>query len=101
MEINLKDNIWIKGFNSYEDYIDILYCDSDDYNKKLESAIYYGKTLEIPEEIGKKCVDILPPIANFGDWCFKNYSNKEKFCTHPKESIQSACDYEYCIIYKK
>lgn len=108
--INLKDNIWIEGFDSE------LFMQSNLYSLKclVYEEIYSCKTSEIPEEIAKECViefglckgyelddgTILNEDVSFG---FKNY--KEGFgeldFKTAKESIQSACDKEYCIIYKK
>ena len=64
----------------------------------LSELIYAGKTSDISEEIAKECVG-----------CFKNeyyldYSSEIKYLYEfktAKGSIQSACNQEYCIIFKK
>lgn len=88
--VNLKDNIWIEGFCNIEKY--------DEMIVSLSAILYHGKTSDIPEEIANGCVD-----------CFKNeyyldYSSEIKYLYEfktAKESIQSACSQEYCIIFKK
>lgn len=97
-KLNLKDNIWIEGFTreelfnlSKEDWRDIV----DDVS--VDKMLYSGKTSDIPEELAKECIEsILNDVfAN----TYKNYNGKHRKDS-PKESIQSACDKEYCIIYK-
>lgn len=90
---NLKDNIWIEGFVKKID----LSLRSDIYFEDTHDVIYQGKTSEIPEEIARECV------KNFGITLFYyDYRDLmyQKFET-AKESIQSACDKPYCIIYKR
>lgn len=92
METNLKNNIWIEGFDSEEQVYDItLIADFD-------TCIWAGKTSEIPEEIAKKYVQRMSIFTPQFRAYNKTYS--DFYCT-PKESIQSACDKPYCIIYKK
>lgn len=108
MKTNLKDNIYIEGFDSLESG----YIIQDIIAKKCEEFIYAGKTSEIPEELAEEYVvydDYSDEYAYKG--CFRNYKNFNSdgdiinyevqvgFET-AKESIQSACDKEYCIIYK-
>lgn len=106
--INLRDNIWIEGFERKSLIYDrILQLGGE------QDILYKGKTSEIPEDLVEKCViqfglckgtqlddgSILQEDIYFG---FKNYKpgfGVVDFET-PKESIQSACDKEYCIIYK-
>ena len=90
MKKNLKANIWIKGFNSGSEMLNLV---SD------KNFIYAGKTSEISEQEAKECVDrfsALNPIL------FVNYKNafyiESQFKT-AKESIESACDNKYCVIY--
>ena len=88
--VRLKDNIWIEGFCNIEKY--------DEMIVSISAILYHGKTSDIPEEIAKECVG-----------CFKNeyyldYSSEIKYLYEfktAKESIQSACNQEYCIIFKK
>ena len=109
---NLKDNIWIEGFDTnYEVY---SFKDTICFFGEATPHIYIGKTSEIPEELAKECViqfglckgtQLDDGIILLGDvyFGFKNYKpgfGVVDFET-PKESIQSACDKEYCIIYKR
>ena len=96
-KVNLKDNIFIEGFDNeldvYDRSIDLC-IDLGNF-----SILYEGKTSEIPEEL----LDFL-----LSEDCPKeesHYNYKDflgNLCIHTtaKESIQSACDKEYCIIYK-
>ena len=108
---NLKDNIWIIGFDSQDNnyknnkmtafLLDFLSYD-------LDRIIYSGKTSEISEEILRNVCE-LQNVFNTLEYIsqdinrYKNYK-VTKFtyydCT-VKESVQIACDKEYCIIYKK
>ena len=98
--INLKDNIWIEGFDDRFD------CAIAGYNGNV--LLYEGKTSEIPKEIAKECVE------QIGEWfigntpIYQNYIDennipvmKRHVILNSKQSIQSACEKEYCIIYKK
>ncbi len=97
MKTNLKENIWIEGF---DDNFGLGYrAKNATYFKE---CLYYGKTSEIPEEIAKR--HIKNDGDSLGEW-FKDYSssidNNPPYSKETaKESIQSACDKEYCIIYK-
>lgn len=97
-KVNLKDNIWIEGFDSEKEVYDItLIVDFD-------TCIWAGKTSDIPEEVAKECVKKHPNIyymdydvpshIRIKDWT----SNWTKITA--KKSIQSACDKPYCIISK-
>lgn len=96
MKINLKEDIWIVGFDDSAKRYDFLLSIGGRKN-----TIYDGKTSEIPEEIAEKCVYSL-----FGnkESC-RDYSKSgvgyESYPFTAKESIQSACDKKWCIIYKK
>ncbi len=114
---NLKDNIWIEGFDSEEELnyhsFGFSVLENDD------NIIYKGKTSEIPEEVAKECVakihvELAP--SPYNDWCggfdyaYVDYKNIGEYAgwqgdagcyRKATESIQSACDKPYCTIYKK
>lgn len=93
--VNLKENIWIQGFDQQYIFSYQLFHEGE--------VIYQGKTSEIHEKIAKECVH------KFNNNAFKDYSvnfNGIRDIIHvykitAKKSIQSACNQEYCIIYKK
>lgn len=89
MKINLKDNIWIEGFEKYH----LLLTKIATIDKLI---IYQGKTSEISEELAIKCIK-----EGFLSCDYMNYHNKIIEFETAKESIQSACDKKYCIIYKE
>ena len=97
MKTQLKDNIFIEGFDSNEEL----------YNFKNNLCIvgeplpyiWLGKTSEIPEEIAKECVNKVIDDHGRMDG-YENY-NSPIILNAPKESIQSACNQTYCIIYKE
>jgi hypothetical protein len=70
----------------------------------ISSHVYSGKTSEIPEEVAEGCVEILAKTS-IGVF-YRNYLYEKPQpvaftkCT-ARESIKSACDKEYCIIYKR
>lgn len=107
-KVNLKNNIWIEGFEDdfkrYERTIE-LFKESkiQDPWKQDEYILYKGKTSEISEELAKR-------IIPFMFWDKKSDKDRPRFKTYKptvvsyefldyKESIQSACPEEYCIIY--
>lgn len=85
MKTNLKDNIWIKGFDTNEEVYN--FKDTICFVGEKLPYIYIGKTSEIPEEITKKYFDY-------------GYDNLEVHYTSINEAIKESCDQEYCIIYK-
>lgn len=90
MKVNLKDNIWIEGFDNFRECV----FAQDAYFDRL---VYSGKTSEIPEETAKECVDCFKQkwYLDYGadiDYLFELETSKQ--------SILSACDKPYCIIYK-
>jgi hypothetical protein len=96
-KINLKDNIWIEGFDTNEEL----------YNFKNELCIvgeelpyiYIGKTFEIPEELAKELVENDGSGVSYKDYdLFRGHLIN--FLETAKESIQSACKEEFCVIYK-
>ena len=114
---NLKDNIWIDGFDSFrahEEAIVYFLRISENDNPEI---VYSGKTSDIPEDIAKECVKEISLSTGI---FYVNYIKmnalkiiEEKrgashniLVTQPmlksaKESIQSVCNQEYCIIFKK
>lgn len=103
-KVNLKDYIWIEGF----DKLILLNSSCNIYFEEENKIIYRGKTSEIPEELAKELVDTIPHIfygmritdTSGNDVLFKNYKINKFVKKSGKRSIQSACDKEYCIIYK-
>lgn len=101
--VNLKDNIWIQGFDTSDECFTPV---AQFYPDKLDNVLYEGKTSEIPEELVKKCVEKNNSLG------YKNYTKEQQFkeipirnlivdySLPPIESIQSACNKEYCVIYK-
>lgn len=96
MKTQLKDGIWIEGFDNY------VIEDVASFNNRLDKldnkVIYSGKTSEISEELAKKCVDTYHHGLEDETWT--NYSGFDYYCFTPKESIKSACSQDFCIIYK-
>ena len=100
MKTNLKNEIWIEGFDttnelvSKKEYFPII-------DGKLQNIIYSGKTSGIPEELASQCCKYQNSYE--GEPFYKEYGDAT-WATHPyetaKESIESACNKEYCIIYK-
>jgi hypothetical protein len=75
------------------------------FDPKCKGILGVGKTANIPEEIAKECVKFGYLGANKEDGGTLLYDDYEiddiiGFKT-AKESIQSACRQEYCIIFKK
>ncbi len=96
-KLNLKDNIWIEGFTreelfdlSKEDWRNIV----DDVS--VDKMLYQGKTSVITEELASKIL--------INHWNFRHeypdFYNKGFDLNSSKESIQSACNKEFCIIHK-
>jgi hypothetical protein len=75
---------------------------------KVIPILYEGKTSEIPEELAKELVDTIPHIfygmritdTSGNNVLFKNYKINKFVKRSGKRSIQSACNQEFCIIYK-
>lgn len=97
MKTQLKDGIWIEGFDlsDLSEYFlaGVNYTQSND-----KEVLFVGKTSEISEELAKTCID----WNEFDDNIIKYYDYIKDYWPHltAKESIQSACSQEYCIIYK-
>ena len=96
--INTKDNIWIGGFDTIEAKNDELRYLCHVSENMLSELIYAGKTSDISEEIAKECVDWHEFDSDHK--LYYNYDGTNWKYT-AKESIQSACNQEYCIIFKK
>ena len=101
---NTKDDIWSEGFDIIEAKNDKLRYLCHVSENMLSELIYAGKTSDISEEIAKECVEVT------ATGLFKNYIwsdekvqdyGMQPISTTAKESIQSACNQEYCIIFKK
>ena len=115
--VNLKDNVWIEGFDKE---IDIAYYElAEAIGSGLKDFIYKGKTSDITEEIAKEVL-LSHPYSSAQCECYFEYDNPEldldntscqcrdnpnksrsDYLWDWKESIQSACNQEYCIIFKK
>ena len=107
MKVKLKDSIWIEGFVTQTGVdLELLSdnksflrdCIFDEFNSNL---LYEGKTSEIPEELASQCCKYQnsyegePFYTEYGDITWGTYPYETA-----KESIQSACQSEFCIIYK-
>ena len=94
MIINLKNNIYIEGFNS--DLILQL--------KNKKSIIYKGMTSDIPESLATTVLDWMFWDERIERKRYKNY-NEPVIVAFPyidyKDSIKSACNKPYCVIYKR
>lgn len=106
MKTNLKDNIWIVGFNQHreidDDYLTEIFIASNDDN-----IIYEGDVSDITEEIAKLCA--LADVRDEGTEReitigYKTYGDVSNIKWFPlltaKESIRSACSLKQCVIYK-
>ena len=102
MKVELKEGVFIEGSKNSLEYLK-LFINPDEYK-----LIYLGKTSEIPEELIEPYI-----LINKGAYLllYRNYRIYELNKDYPvrwfshfktiKESIQSACPEEYCIIYKE
>lgn len=100
---NLKDNIWIEGFDSNYDK-NMAWNEIGYKISSFDNIFYSGKTLEIPEEIAKECAEIHQGLSYWGgpnDIFYVDYNNKLNGFSKAKNSIYSACPQEYCIIFRK
>jgi hypothetical protein len=108
--VNLKDNIWIEGFDNNQ----VAFTAFEKMTQLANGTIYAGETRSIPEELAGEYVQQNGLVKGtqlddgiiVGEDVFFGYKNyKEGFgileYRTAKESIQSACDKEYCIIIKK
>lgn len=101
MKINLKENIWIEGFDQKS--FEILLADIMEMPLDRD-VLYIGVTYKISEEIAKKYVHFYFPFDSDNSKLFKDYSLEDESLHNfetAKESILSACEDEYCIIYKQ
>lgn len=101
-KIELKEGIFIEGFNNWLDSADEFL---NKHIKRNCDLIYQGKTSDIPEEIANKIFTFHSSFNIPGrvDKFYKNFNFRNDgigYVCSAKESIQSACSEEYCIIYK-
>lgn len=100
-KVNLKDNIWIEGFDKLSEMQIRLLTLPD---SQFKAVIYDNKTSEIPEELAKECVNYLQGnhsvLCGYYESGYEDFSQNEFRYKTAKESIQSACPEEFCIIYK-
>jgi len=93
----IKDNINIMGFECMEDISATM---AFWRNHPFRTTImYFGKTSEISEESAKECVRNWRTDGLYNNYLMEPQYEECMFKT-AKESIQSACQDEYCIIYK-
>ena len=97
MKIQLKDNIVIEGFDVGQK--SLLY-DRILQLRGRQNVIYDGKTSEIPEEIAKECALNWRTDGLYNNYKISSQYEEYMFKT-ARESIQSACNQIYCIIYKE
>lgn len=99
---NLKENIFIEGFDFEYEFRSRLYGTKG--ISGIVKLIYQGKASEIPEEIAKECAEIHQGLSYWdgpNDIFYVDYNNKLNGFSKAKNSIQSACPKEYCIIFRK
>lgn len=97
MKTELKPNIFIEGFDSESEFRRRMYG-----RKGISFSvdlIYQGKTSDVPEEIAEKYT------GKHLDSFWKDYSEPIHNIDYlwvetAKESIESACKQEWCVIYK-
>ena len=100
--VNLKDNIWIEGFDMHEVGHFMVTKDRNFIGDIAKEIIYSGNTSDIPEEIAKECVKHIDSLGEgYGGYFDYNSKDWMYHLNTAKESIQSACNQEYCIIFKK
>ena len=97
MKTNLGTGYIIEGFNTLKEVVREQI--GRDKTKEFRETLYEGKTSEIPEDIAKECVTLYHEGQE--DETYTNYSGFEFYCLTLLESIQSACNQTYCIIYKE
>ena len=84
MKINLKDNIFIKG---YDDKFSAVYAGRFmDFGKGMELMLYAGKTKDIPEDVAKEIIE-----SKFGD----STINGEPITTYKGYTDITAKSYPY------
>lgn len=96
----LKEGIFIERFDTTEEVYEGL--KKNDLYAGSPNKIYMGKTSEISEGLVSNYVSYIDnPENNDKNIHFKNYNHSFLGVETAKESIKSACNKEYCIIYKK
>lgn len=100
MKTNLKDNIWIDGFDTKEQYN--YACFGFSVLENDNAILYNGEMSDISEEIAKKYVVRIERNGDRSVFVFyKNYNGTIDAFPTAQRSIKSACDKKYCIIYTK
>ncbi len=116
MKTNLKENIWIEGFDTEKHKNSLL-----DTWYKEDELLWHGKTSEISEELAKQFVQRFVDYKDYSgentrvyDYIDSSMNDSERklnwirggrkttlfWHLTAKKSIQSACNKPYCIIYK-
>jgi hypothetical protein len=111
--IELKPNIILEGFDDKREFDMKLHyltfnAPLPHREGKVIPVLYEGKTSKMSEELAKELVDTIPHIfygkrvvdTDGNDVLFKNYKINKFAKRSGKRSIQSACQNEFCIIYK-
>jgi hypothetical protein len=97
MKINLKDNIWIEGFDFEDAFRSRMYGASG--ISSSVTLLYQGKTDDIPEFLAKYLVKNWRTDGLYNNYKIESEYEEYLFKSATK-SIQSACENDYCIIYK-
>lgn len=95
-KIELKKDIFIEGFDDIDLWNKKL-CYLGQISEKNIKIIYQGKTSEITRDDVEDYI-----IANKGAYLlfYRNYKDGFPLFRTIQKSIQSACNKDYCIIYK-
>lgn len=93
-KVELGGDYWIKGRSTSLDITRLQII----HSLNGDEIIYTGKTDEISEELAATLVD----WNEFDEYhkVYVNYSGSD-WKYYAVDSIKTACDSEYCIIYKK
>lgn len=93
--INLKENLWIHGFECLEP----MEKELTDLIKERNKILYSGKTIEIDESQAKSFTQYFSDHKVYRN--YKGFLDDAYDCQTALSSIFSACSDEYCIIYEK
>lgn len=92
---NLKNDIWIRGFDSESEFRQYLYGSSGK-SYSIEELIYQGKVVDIPDPVLKRVTEKMSIFTSQ----YRDYNGTHSdYVATPLESIQTATDKEYCIIF--